>query len=356
MWRPTPLYRALGLEQALGTACRIFYKYEGVSPAGQPQAQHLGAPGVLQPRGGGHPPRHRDRRRPVGLGAGVRLRALRPRVQGLHGAGLVRPEALPALDDPHLGRRGRAEPLARTRRPAAGSSRPTPTAPAAWASRSARPWRTRPRATTPSTRSAACSTTSCCTRRSSGQEAREQLARPAPSPDVIIGCVGGGSNFAGLAFPFLAEKAAGKDIRIVAAEPAACPTLTRGHYGYDFGDTAKMAPLLAMHTLGHGFVPPAIHSGGLRYHGMAPLVSRTWCTRAWSRRAPTTRASASRRPCASRAPRASSRRPSPRTRCGPWSRRSSGPARRASSARSSSTSAATGTSTWPPTTRSCPAR
>ena len=106
-----------------------------------------------------------------------------------------------------------------------------------------------------------------------GQEAREQLAMAGADPDIVIGCVGGGSNFAGLAFPFLADKAAGKDIRIVAAEPAACPTLTRGHYGYDFGDTAKMAPLLAMHTLGHGFVPPAIHSGGLRYHGMAPLVS-----------------------------------------------------------------------------------
>jgi tryptophan synthase beta chain len=92
-------------------------------------------------------------------------------------------------------------------------------------------------------------------------------------PDVVIGCVGGGSNFAGLAFPFLADKAAGSEIRIVAAEPSACPTLTRGHYGYDFGDTAGMTPLLPMHTLGHGFVPPAIHSGGLRYHGMAPLVS-----------------------------------------------------------------------------------
>jgi tryptophan synthase beta chain len=106
-----------------------------------------------------------------------------------------------------------------------------------------------------------------------GQEAKEQLAMAGADPDVIVGCVGGGSNFAGLAFPFLADKAAGKDIRIIAAEPSACPTLTRGHYGYDFGDTAKMAPLLPMHTLGHGFVPRPIHSGGLRYHGMAPLVS-----------------------------------------------------------------------------------
>ena len=106
-----------------------------------------------------------------------------------------------------------------------------------------------------------------------GQEAREQLAEAGAEPDVIVGCVGGGSNFAGLVFPFIPDLAAGGQIRIVAAEPAACPTLTRGHYGYDFGDTAKTAPLLAMHTLGHGFVPAAIHSGGLRYHGMAPLIS-----------------------------------------------------------------------------------
>ena len=106
-----------------------------------------------------------------------------------------------------------------------------------------------------------------------GQEAKAQLAAADAEPDVVIGCVGGGSNFAGIAFPFVADIAAGKDIRLVAAEPTACPTLTRGHYTYDFGDTAQMAPLLPMHTLGHGFVPPGIHSGGLRYHGMAPLVS-----------------------------------------------------------------------------------
>jgi tryptophan synthase beta chain len=92
-------------------------------------------------------------------------------------------------------------------------------------------------------------------------------------PDVVIACVGGGSNFGGIAFPFLADKIAGREVTVIAAEPAACPSLTRGHYAYDFGDTAKMAPLLPMHSLGHGFIPPAIHSGGLRYHGMAPLVS-----------------------------------------------------------------------------------
>jgi len=106
-----------------------------------------------------------------------------------------------------------------------------------------------------------------------GQEAKEQLEMAGAYPDVVVGCVGGGSNFGGIAFPFLQDKIAGRDIRIVAVEPNSCPTLTRGTYGYDFGDTAQMTPLLPMHSLGHGFIPPSIHSGGLRYHGMAPLVS-----------------------------------------------------------------------------------
>ncbi len=93
-------------------------------------------------------------------------------------------------------------------------------------------------------------------------------------PDVVIGCVGGGSNFAGLAFPFVREKIAGREIEFIACEPAACPTLTRGTFTYDFGDTSKLTPLVAMHTLGHDFVPAPIHAGGLRYHGAAPLLSQ----------------------------------------------------------------------------------
>jgi tryptophan synthase beta chain len=106
-----------------------------------------------------------------------------------------------------------------------------------------------------------------------GLEAKAQLKKVGLYPDVVIGCAGGGSNFAGISFPFLADKAAGKDIRIVAVEPEACPTLTRAPYAYDSGDVAMMTPLLAMYSLGHTFVPPPIHAGGLRYHGMAPLVS-----------------------------------------------------------------------------------
>ncbi|MCD6288833.1 MAG: TrpB-like pyridoxal phosphate-dependent enzyme [Candidatus Hydrogenedentes bacterium] len=106
-----------------------------------------------------------------------------------------------------------------------------------------------------------------------GLETKAQLAKVGAEPDIVVGCVGGGSNYAGLAFPFVADKASGKDIRFVAVEPTACPTMTRGPYRYDFGDKAQTTPLLKMHTLGHDFVPASIHSGGLRYHGMAPLVS-----------------------------------------------------------------------------------
>ncbi len=106
-----------------------------------------------------------------------------------------------------------------------------------------------------------------------GEEVKVQLAKEGIEPDVIIGCVGGGSNFAGLAFPFLRDKFDGKDIEFIAAEPEACPTLTRGKFGYDFGDTAQLTPLLPMSSLGHTFMPAKIHAGGLRYHGMAPQIS-----------------------------------------------------------------------------------
>jgi tryptophan synthase beta chain len=106
-----------------------------------------------------------------------------------------------------------------------------------------------------------------------GLEAKKQLEMVGDYPDVVIGCAGGGSNFAGAAFPFLADKAAGKDIHVIAAEPTSCPTLTRGPYAYDFGDANQTTPLLPMYTLGHDFVPAPIHAGGLRYHGMAPMVS-----------------------------------------------------------------------------------
>jgi tryptophan synthase beta chain len=110
-----------------------------------------------------------------------------------------------------------------------------------------------------------------------GEEALKQLAMAGDTPDVIVGCTGGGSNFGGLAFPFLREKLAGRMNPVIrAVEPAACPSFTRGVYAYDFGDTAGFTPLLKMHTLGHEFIPDPIHAGGLRYHGMSPLLSHIY--------------------------------------------------------------------------------
>ena len=107
-----------------------------------------------------------------------------------------------------------------------------------------------------------------------GIEAIEQMELAGAYPDVVIGCAGGGSNFAGIAFPFLGKKLRDKHkVRVIAVEPAACPSLTRGNYAYDFGDTGHLTPLVKMHTLGSTFIPPGFHAGGLRYHGMAPLVS-----------------------------------------------------------------------------------
>jgi tryptophan synthase beta chain len=111
-----------------------------------------------------------------------------------------------------------------------------------------------------------------------GLEAKKQLEKIDEYPTLIIGCVGGGSNFAGISFPFLMDKLyeKKKSLRVLAVEPSACPTLTKGIYSYDYGDTSKLTPLLPMYTLGHDFIPPKIHAGGLRYHGMSPIVSKLY--------------------------------------------------------------------------------
>ena len=187
-----------------------------------------------------------------------------------------------------------------------------------------------------------------------GQEALAQMELAGAFPDVVVGCVGGGSNFAGLAFPFLREKIAGREIDVLACEPAACPTLTRGLFAYDFGDTGQLTPLVPMHTLGHDFIPAPIHAGGLRYHGAAPLVSqlvRDGLIRAEAYLQNDVFASA----VLFAGSEGSSRRRSRRTRSTAPSRRRGPPTRRARSARSSSTSRATAISTWPPTTTTSPA-
>ena len=194
-------------------------------------------------------------------------------MQGLHGQGLVRPEAVPALDDGDLGRERVASPSEDT-----NSGRAIlegdPDSPGSLGI-----------AISEAVEDAAQREDTAYSLGSVlnhvlmhqtviGEEALAQMEQAGVFPDLVAGCVGGGSNFAGLAFPFLREKIGGRDIEVLACEPAACPTLTRGPFAYDFGDTGHLTPLVPMHTLGHDFVPPGIHAGGLRYHGMAPLVSQ----------------------------------------------------------------------------------
>jgi tryptophan synthase beta chain len=107
-----------------------------------------------------------------------------------------------------------------------------------------------------------------------GLECQKQMEIAGDYPDVVIGCAGGGSNFAGNCLPYVRDRIHGREIDIIGVEPASCPTMTRGPFAYDFGDTVQMTPLLPMHTLGHDFVPEPIHAGGLRYHGMAPIISQ----------------------------------------------------------------------------------
>ncbi|MCL1816925.1 MAG: TrpB-like pyridoxal phosphate-dependent enzyme, partial [Clostridiales bacterium] len=109
-----------------------------------------------------------------------------------------------------------------------------------------------------------------------GLESKKQMEKVEDFPDIVIGCVGGGSNFGGIALPYMPDKLAGKDIRLIGVEPTACPTLTRGIYAYDFGDTGKMTPMMKMYTLGHSFIPSGIHAGGLRYHGASGLISKLY--------------------------------------------------------------------------------
>ncbi len=140
-----------------------------------------------------------------------------------------------------------------------------------------------------------------------GLEAQLQMEMAGEQPDVIVGCVGGGSNYAGISYPFMAEKLRGKGrTRFLATEPAACPTLTKGRFAYDYGDTAKIAPIMPMYTLGHDFVPAPVHAGGLRYHGDAASRRCSCATVTW-RPGPTRRTRCSRRPGSSRRRRGSSR-------------------------------------------------
>ncbi len=273
LWRPSPLYRAHRLEKALDTPARIYYKYEGVSPAGShkpntavPQAYYNAQAGI--------------RRLTTETGAGQWGTALAFACAQFGLACEV--WQVRASYDQKPYRRYMIETFGGTIHPSpsdlteAGrrilAEHPDSTGSLGIAISEA----VEVAAQNADTNYALGSVLNHVLLHQTviGEEALLQLAKVGETPDLIVGCTGGGSNFGGLAFPFLREKLAGRMAPVLrAVEPAACPSLTRGVYAYDFGDTAGMTPLMKMHTLGHDFIPDPIHAGGLRYHGMSPLIS-----------------------------------------------------------------------------------
>ena len=273
LWRPTPLYRAHRLERELDTPARIYYKYEGGSPAGSHKPNTAVAQAYYNARAG-----VRKLTTETGAGQWGSALALACRMFGLECE--VWQVAASFDQKPYRGSMMRtwgatihSSPSEVTNAGKAILARdPNSTGSLGIAISEA----VEVAATNEDVNYSLGSVLNHVLLHQTviGQEAAAQLAKVDETPDVIIGCTGGGSNFSGLSYPFLREKLAGNiNPTIRAVEPAACPTITKGEYRYDFGDTIGMTPLIKMHTLGHGFVPDPIHAGGLRYHGMSPLVS-----------------------------------------------------------------------------------
>ncbi|MBI4906706.1 MAG: TrpB-like pyridoxal phosphate-dependent enzyme [Acidobacteria bacterium] len=272
-WRPTPLYRARRLEKALDTPARIYYKYEGVSPAGSHKPNTAVAQAYYNAEAG-----IRKITTETGAGQWGSSLAFAGALFGIHvDIYMVR---VSYNQKPY--RRALMESYGA--RCVASPSMETNSGRAILAEREDHPGSlgiaiseaVEMAAQREDTKYALGSVLNHVLLHQTviGQEAMAQLEMADDYPDVIVGCTGGGSNFAGIAFPFLGAKLrGGKNVRIVAVEPSACPSLTRGKYAYDFGDTAHLTPLVKMHTLGSVFTPPGFHAGGLRYHGMSPLVS-----------------------------------------------------------------------------------
>jgi tryptophan synthase beta chain len=275
-WRPAPLFRARRLEQALGTPARIYYKYEGVSPAGShkpntaiPQAwynQQAGIRKLTTETGAGQWGTSLSF---AGALFGIEVQVFQVRVsynQKPYRRAVMETYGATCVASPsELTQSGRAILAQRPDHPGSLGIAISEAVELA--------------AQRDDTKYALGSVLNHVLMHQTiiGQEAILQLEMAGDDPDVVVGCTGGGSNFAGIAFPFIGMQLRGganaKKRRIVAVEPSACPSLTRGKYAYDFGDTAHLTPLTKMHTLGSTFTPPGFHAGGLRYHGMAPMVS-----------------------------------------------------------------------------------
>jgi len=273
LWRPTPLMRAVRFEKALKTPAHIYYKYEGASPAGShkvntsvPQAffnKEAGTKRLATETGAGQ--------WGSSLALACQLFGLECNVYMVHVSYQQKPYRRMLMhtwgatvhpspsDQTEFGRKMRAE---------------DPNSPGSLGIAISEAIEDTIKH--PNTKYSLGSVLNhvCLHQSVIGQEAIKQMELAGEEPDVIFGCAGGGSNFAGIAFPFIEGKIKrGKKYRIVAVEPSACPSLTKGELRYDFGDTAETTPLMMMYTLGHKFMPPSIHAGGLRYHGMSPMVS-----------------------------------------------------------------------------------
>jgi tryptophan synthase beta chain len=272
MWRPTPLHRARRLEQMLGTPARIYYKNESVSPAGSHKLNTAVAQAYYNKREG-------VARIATETGAGQWGSALALACSMFGLKCLVYMVKVSYEQKPYrksMIRAWGADVLpSPTNRTNAGRKvlALNPDSPGSLGIAISEA--VEDAATHDDTKYSLGSVLNHVLMHQTviGIETKKQLAIAGEEPDVLIGCVGGGSNFAGLAFPFVPDKLGGKKIKMVAVEPESCPSVTRGEYRYDFGDAVQMTPLVKMHTLGHSFVPSKIHAGGLRYHGMAPLVS-----------------------------------------------------------------------------------
>ncbi|MCF8069049.1 MAG: TrpB-like pyridoxal phosphate-dependent enzyme [Desulfobacterales bacterium] len=275
LWRPAPLIRATGLEKALDTPARIYYKYEGASPPGShkpntavPQAYYnkeFGIKKMTTETGAGQ------------WGSalsfacaqfGIECKVFMVRVsfdQKPYRKAMMQAWGGNCIASPSMETRaGRA------------ALEKDPNTPGSLGIAISEAVEAAVTDETGQTRYGLGSVLNHVMLHQTiiGLEAKKQLEKIGEYPDIIIGCAGGGSNFAGIAFPYVLDKINGKQVEIYPVEPAACPTLTKAPFVYDHGDTAKYTPLLPMHSLGHAFVPPPFHAGGLRYHGMAPTVSQ----------------------------------------------------------------------------------
>jgi tryptophan synthase beta chain len=272
-WRPTPLYRARRLEKALQTPAKIYYKYEGVSPAGSHKPntavaqafynKQAGVKKIATETGAGQ---WGSALAFAGALFGIEIKVFMVRIsynQKPYRRAMMETYGAKCIPSP--------SPETNSGRAILAKNKDHPGSLGIAISEAVEV-----AATNADTKYALGSVLNHVLLHQTvvGQEAMAQMEMAGDYPDVLIGCTGGGSNFAGLVFPFLgAQLRGGRKVRVIAVEPSACPSLTRGKYAYDFGDTAHLTPLVKMYTLGSTFTPPPFHAGGLRYHGMSPLVS-----------------------------------------------------------------------------------